>query len=249
MRKLLLIVLSLTLILAVASQALARSSRAFRLPKSAIKISEDVYYLGKTAQGAEGYAFTYRKGETRTFAKAPKAPACYGFLARGARWKITEPYVTDINDPATETSLETWDSQVSLFNIFDGRDTVYLGVLEADTVSPDDLNELYFGDIAEPNVIGVAIVWGYFYGPPQTRELIEWDVILDDVDFAWGDNDLDKMDYQNILTHELGHAAGLNDQYSSDCSEVTMYGYATYGETKKRDLKPQDITGIRELYR
>jgi len=28
-----------------------------------------------------------------------------------------------------------------------------------------------------------------------------------------------------------------------------MYGYGTEGETKKRDLAPQDITGIKELYK
>lgn len=243
------LLLALVLLGGFVSLIQARPSRSFKLPSQALKVAEDVYYLGKTAEGAEGYAFIYRKGEARTFAKAPKAPACYGFLAKWARWKTTEPYVTSIVSPATETSLETWDSQVA-FDIFGPQDTTKV-VDGADTTAPDNKNELYFGDIAEPNVIGVAIVWGYFSAPPPYRELIEWDIILDDVDFAWGnvDDNTTVMDYQNIVTHELGHAAGLNDQYSSGCSEVTMYGYAGYGETIKRDLAPQDITGIRELYR
>ena len=56
------------------------------------------------------------------------------------------------------------------------------------------------------------------------------------------------MDLQNIATHELGHSAGLNDIYSSTCSEVTMYGYSSYGETKKRTLEQPDITGLQKIY-
>ena len=55
------------------------------------------------------------------------------------------------------------------------------------------------------------------------------------------------MDFENIATHELGHAVGLGDLYN-DCTEETMYGYASYGETKKRTLEAGDITGIKKLY-
>ena len=41
---------------------------------------------------------------------------------------------------------------------------------------------------------------------------------------------------------------GLIDIYDSACSEVTMYGYGTEGETKKRTLEPTDIAGIQTLY-
>ena len=56
------------------------------------------------------------------------------------------------------------------------------------------------------------------------------------------------MDLQNIATHELGHAVGLDDIYTSTCSEVTMYGYSTYMETKKRTLEQPDIKGISGIY-
>jgi len=227
----------------------ARPDHSFKLPLSATEVSDGVYSLGVRSDGLEGRAYVYRKGEARTSARTPKAPKCYGFLASGARWKNTEPYVTDIVSTANESSLETWDSQVA-FDIF-GTQDAGASVDGADTSAPDDKNELYYGEISDPGVIGVTIVWGYFGGPPQNRRLIEWDMVLDNADFSWGDTTLDStvMDYQNILTHELGHAAGLNDQYSSYCTEATMYGYATEGETKKRDLAPADVTGVRELYR
>lgn len=56
------------------------------------------------------------------------------------------------------------------------------------------------------------------------------------------------MDLQNIATHEMGHAIGLADIYTSECSEVTMYGSSSMGETKKRTLAAADISGIRALY-
>ena len=57
-----------------------------------------------------------------------------------------------------------------------------------------------------------------------------------------------EMDFENIATHELGHAVGLGDLYDDKCSEMTMYGYASYGETNKRSLEDGDIAGIRALY-
>jgi hypothetical protein len=57
------------------------------------------------------------------------------------------------------------------------------------------------------------------------------------------------MDFDNIATHELGHSCGLGDLYTSDCSQQTMYGYASNGETNKRTLECGDIAGISELYK
>jgi len=42
--------------------------------------------------------------------------------------------------------------------------------------------------------------------------------------------------------------AGLDDLYELDASEETMYGYSTYGETKKRTLYIGDKEGIKKLY-
>jgi hypothetical protein len=247
MKKVLGLLIILAAVLLWNSPTLAQPGRAFKLPSSAVKISDNLYDLGKV-NGAQGYAILRRDNYARPGGGAAKAPKCYAFMSKGARWKATESYLTDIADPATATSLETWDSQVG-FDIFGPQAT---GEVDgADTVAPDNKNELYYGEISDPGVIGVTIVWGYFSGPTFARELIEWDMILDKMDFSWGDATVDPsvMDYQNILTHELGHSSGMADIYDASCSEVTMYGYGTEGETKKRDLTPQDITGIKELYR
>jgi len=106
-----------------------------------------------------------------------------------------------------------------------------------------------FAAIDDPGVIAVTITWGVFSGPPSGRELVEWDQVYDDVDFAWGDADTNTsaMDLLNIAVHEIGHAAGLAHP-DLTCTDETMYAYAAEGETKKRDLNAGDIAGIRDIY-
>ena len=68
--------------------------------------------------------------------------------------------------------------------------------------------------------------------------------------FTFGDaenSNVNVMDELGIVTHELGHAAGLGHP-PSDCTDETMYAFASLGEWKKRDLHAGDIQGIVELY-
>ncbi|UCG95681.1 MAG: matrixin family metalloprotease [archaeon] len=182
---------------------------------------------------------------------------CYGFLSRGAKWKEVEPYtVNPINNEGLDfgfvydnlaSDISKWETAAGAEIL--GTGTITNMTLEADTISPDGKNEVYFGDIDQPGAIGVTIVWGVFSGPPKGRKLVEWDQIYDQVDFDWSDSgEPGKMDFESIATHELGHSVGLDDLYDSGCSEMTMYGYADYGETKKRTLEDGDITGVSELY-
>ena len=212
-------------------------------------------------QIVEGYAVIHykRKRASDRQRAASTGTTCYRFLAKGARWKITEPYVVDPTNSdglsstfvrsTVATGLETWDSRVS-FEVF-GLEDLVSTVNGVDTVAPDGKNEILFGNISDANAIAVATVWGIFYGPTSGRKLVEYDVIFDDPDYTWGDASLNAavMDFQDIFTHELGHGAGLSDLYDTNCGEETMYGYANAGETKKRDLNTGDIAGIRALYR
>jgi len=109
---------------------------------------------------------------------------------------------------------------------------------------------VYFADVEYDDVIAITIVWGIFGGPSPFRELVEWDMVFDDVDFDWSaTGESGKMDFENIATHEIGHSVGLDDLYSDECSEQTMYGYAVNGETKKRTLEDGDINGVYQLYK
>ncbi|MBW2994860.1 matrixin family metalloprotease [Candidatus Woesearchaeota archaeon] len=183
---------------------------------------------------------------------------CYAFMAKGAKWKSVEPYVVN---PANNRGLnesyvvanfaadvEKWETAAGKNILGEGSATSAL--LEVDTETPDGLNEVYFGSIDEPGVIGVTIVWGYFSGAPRFRELIEWDHVYDEVDFDWSaSGEAAKMDFESIATHELGHSVGMADLYTGECSEQTMYGYASEGEIKKRTLEAGDIAGVKALYK
>lgn len=245
------------------------TSRTLTLPPSADHAP--VISLG-TAQdpdsGAlvEGYAIVrYRNGNAKPSGSGARAPACYGFLAKGAKWKGVEPWVVNAANTRGLADAFVVDNLVSdIAKWEDGADGSLgnstginiLGdgaptstTLLADTTSPDNVNEVYFADIADADAIAVTIVWGIFSGPTFNRRLVEWDQVYDDVDFDWSaTGETGKMDFENIATHELGHSVGLNDQYDPTCSTVTMYGYASTGETNKRTLELPDVTGVSTLY-
>ncbi|MBS3092630.1 matrixin family metalloprotease [Candidatus Pacearchaeota archaeon] len=243
------------------------------IPENVVEVAPGVFSLGTAIDSdgsvVEGYAIVHYKNRN---AKPPWAgggggSTCYGFLASGAKWKNVEPYIVDaantegLNESFVKSNIasdiNTWEDAAD--GVVDSAVTKNIlgdenlsGLVDgADTSSPDGKNEVYFGSISESGAIAVTIVWGYFSGPPSTRRLVEWDQVYDQVDFEWTENALlepSKMDFWNIAIHELGHSFGMNDLYNSECSEETMYGYGTEGETKKRDLNSGDIVGIKKLY-
>lgn len=181
---------------------------------------------------------------------------CYGFISKGAKWRTTAAYYINDSESGLSPSLvkdaicggaEAWDDCID-FELFKD-DCIFTEEYHAGV--QDFRNTLSWGDYPQNGVIAVTTIWGYFYGPPGLREIIEFDILFD-TDFLWGDAadtcDPEVMDLQNIATHELGHGAGLADLYESSCSEETMYGYSDYCETQKRTLETGDIIGINELY-
>lgn len=246
------------------------ATRTLVLPPAAD--SSSVISLGTavdpgTGKIVEGIAIIHRKSPAKPSGGKPGGQTtCYTYLARGAKWKTVEPWVTN------PTNIRALDATI-VFNLLSGGvskwedatdgavgngvGTDILGpgattstTLAADTTSPDNQNEAYFADISEPGVIAVTIIWGIFSGPTFARELVEWDQVYDDVSYDWsaGASGVSgKMDFDNIATHELGHSVGMGDLYNS-CIEETMYGYSANGETKKRDLNSGDIQGVNALY-
>ncbi|MBI5061837.1 MAG: matrixin family metalloprotease [Candidatus Aenigmarchaeota archaeon] len=187
------------------------------------------------------------------YAKGVAKPAkpvkqCYAFLSNGAKLKTMKNLTIhpDLNAASIMDSTAEWDSHTSK-SLFDGY--TIDSTANWDETAPDGRNEFSYGNYPEPGVIAVTNVWGYFYGPLQTREIVEFDVMFD-TDFVWGDalSDPSLIDTQNIATHEIGHGVGLSDLYNSVCSAETMYGYSNYGETSKRDLYNGDIAGLQKLY-
>ena len=179
-----------------------------------------------------------------------KASSCYKLL--GVKWKsLPVNYVINPSNPqnlseafvasAVSTSAETWDSATAseLFN------DAYTLNYSAQYGIQNFNNDIEFGDYPDSGVIGVTTIWYTRLG----KQIVEFDMLLN-TDFSWGDASANPlvMDLENIVTHELGHSAGLGDIYSSSCSTVTMYGYSTEGEISKRTLEQPDITGLQRMY-
>ena len=226
------------------------------VPPHAVQVANNVFSLGTAVdvngQVVEGFMFV---DDRKANAKPPWAgggkkdsgtSTCFSLFAKGAKWKTTENYITGlgVNLALTETSLNTWDSEVG-FNIFG---TGASGATDgADNVEPDGKNEVMFENLGSTSTIAYTIVWGVFGGPPQGRKLVEWDAVFN-TDYAWSETgEANKMDYQNIATHEFGHALGLGHP-DSTCTEETMYAYGSAGETKKQTLEAGDVAGVNKLY-
>lgn len=190
-----------------------------------------------------------------SISKKGAGAACYVFIdGIGGKWTnlpvnyvinptnnqgISENFITS----TIKTSAETWDTATSkeLFN------NIYTIDYSAQYGIRDFKNTIAFGQYSNSNVIAVTSVW--IESNPKVQQIVEFDQLYN-TRFIWGDATYNPsiMDLQNIATHEFGHAAGLGDIYSSDCSAVTMYGSSNYGEINKRTLESADITGLQKLY-
>jgi hypothetical protein len=186
--------------------------------------------------------------------KPAKSPTCYKLM--GISWKSlpVEYTINPTNEDGMEESFiktaiaagaETWDNgtNTELFS-----DSYVTSDYSARYGIQDFVNVITFGtkdangkELSD-NVIAVTSVWW----SPRSRQIVEFDMVFNDK-YTWGDAGA-FMDVQNIATHEMGHAVGLADIYTDSCSEVTMFGYSWYGETKKQDLEPADIAGLQKIY-
>lgn len=182
-----------------------------------------------------------------------KTPACFKFLSpTKVKW-LNLPVSFRINP----TNLQNLDLNFIVDNLVKAGET-WDEVISSDLVNQipiidfsanygiqDYQNAIAFGNDPREGVIAVTTIWFN----PATKAIVEFDMLFD-TDWFWGDANLNPsvMDLLNIATHEWGHALGLNDVYESLCSEVSMYGYSDYGETKKRTLELPDIEGLRKLY-
>jgi hypothetical protein len=189
--------------------------------------------------------------------------SCYSFIfGSSIGWQTPESFkVNPSNAPNgwdagkvggdVGTAISQWETAAAT-DMIGGYD----GVSTASAPDSSDENAVFFGDFDQGGVIAATYVWRTI-GPPQTRQIVAWDMIVDVVDFAWSDSENGTpgtMDFLNILTHEIGHAVGMGHTDAPTgtpddlCWAQTMYPSASYGETQKRSLGDGDIAGINVLY-
>ena len=139
---------------------------------------------------------------------------------------------------AIQAAAQTWTNVSNSCFAFS-----YAGPTTRSAPVYDGHNVLRWGSTGGSIATNYVWYWG--------SDLLESDVVFED-NYLWSADPAgpppNRMDVQNIATHELGHALVLVDLYQSCNSQLTMYGYASYGETKKRSLEPGDEDGIRYIY-
>ena len=138
------------------------------------------------------------------------------------------------------TAFDTWENDPGSY-----MDYNYSGSTSLKGPIYDQKNTVSFQSL---NSSAVAVTYYWYY--KNTRELVEFDIVFNEK-YPWSVTDSGNsysFDLQNVATHEIGHTLSLGDLYSTSTSELTMYGYASFGEIKKRDLGLGDRLGIKRIY-
>lgn len=147
---------------------------------------------------------------------------------------------------AIQAAFQTWE------NVPNSRlDYSYGGTTSrvASPSSQDGFNDCLWIESNWPYQSSSIAVNRYFFNTfLDANEIYEFDIFFNGVDFLWTTTgQAGRQDVQNLATHESGHSLNLQDIYGTADAEKTMYGYspAGGGETKKRTLEADDITGCR----
>ena len=103
---------------------------------------------------------------------------------------------------------------------------------------------------------GTALATTYTWYYTDTGVAAETDTVFNNK-FAWewanqatnpGCAYQNYYDAQNILTHELGHWLGIDDNYDASFTNNTMYGYGSPTEVKKNSLSGGDVNAVNGIY-
>lgn len=137
-------------------------------------------------------------------------------------------------------SIKTWQDELTGKVQFE-----YKGLTSINKKAFDGKNIIVWGRTS-----GTALGVTYTWYNTVTKQAVETDTIMNQK-FPWGWStscNANYYDAQNILTHELGHWVGLNDEYANSYVDNTMYGYGSKGEIKKDTLTSGDKTAVQNLY-
>ncbi|MBL7002318.1 MAG: matrixin family metalloprotease [Nitrosopumilus sp.] len=268
--------LSITPAFSVPEQASSKAKDmvSVSIPENAKLIGPGVYDIGTKFQDGKIHQGTLFVFSDKQFAKPDGTPGngngkggggnggeetstCFSYITKGAKWRAEEPWnVSTVNAPP---GIDVTGILINAVNQWENADTpanAIMSSLDPSIVvdvasignSMNDQNEVAFGDITEDGVIAATWVWRTTSGPPSQRYIAEWDQVFDVVSFSWSSTGAtNAMDFDNIATHEVGHAVGMGHPEST-CTLETMYAYASNGEIIKRDLYTGDIAGVNGLY-
>lgn len=160
----------------------------------------------------------------------------FAYSYSGKRWWGTTQYTkydssvpnSWIDNGALYGARKAWNDSGSRFRLY--HDNSSLNIVKA-------------GQYGTTGWLAQATVWTNIIGYISKAE------VKFNLSYPWSvTGTAGTYDVQNIAAHEFGHWLQLNDLYSATDSYKTMYGYAAKGETVKRTLHSDDISGIKHIY-
>jgi hypothetical protein len=120
---------------------------------------------------------------------------------------------------------------------------IFSGITPCHAGVRDWQNTVSFEPMGADGRVAITYLWVNWLGV-----LLETDTILNSA-YPWSANGKNStFDLQNVMTHEFGHWAGLEDLKDGSDRWLTMYYLTRRGETDKRSLGLGDLQGIASIY-
>jgi len=195
-------------------------------------------YVGKVHTGPAGDPCGDGSGKFRT-------------ISGGLRWLSSSFPVSYFIDPAGSglDAASTTSAVVNAFNTWDAQEhpagTFFTSTSSA---SGAEITVAWEGMDGSGGALATASI---LYNP-ATKAIVHVDIRFDSGDSWFVSTNPNQctsvggsFDIENVAAHEIGHSVGLG--HASD-SRLTMYQYASPGETLKRSLGVGDQKGLDKLY-
>lgn len=174
-----------------------------------------------------------------------------------AGWHLPSNWIYNLNPSSVPSSVGGTNLPSIAGNGFSDWQSAALGqVIFTRGADTNVVRQAYDGKniVAWGRTSGTALGVTYVRYYSSTGLAVDVDTIMNKK-FAWKWSNSSSCGYseaydaENILTHELGHWMGLDDEYDVfNYGNATMYGYGSKGEVKKSTLTSGDVNGIQSVY-
>lgn len=248
-----------------ASPALAKSKdKPHREYRGEVDMARDAlpeqegFYKVKDYPDMELRVFVYQTSTSRTkkpILQCKLVDSDSASVVTSAGWKLPSTWTYRLNVNSTPSTIGStnfatiasksfgvWTSAIGK------KVTIKKGTNTAVNQAKVDKQNIITWGISPSTALAVTYVWA------TNGIATEVDTIMNKAfSWYWSNSNtcayLGVYDAQNILTHELGHTMGLNDEYDSSLFlNSTMFGYGSPTETQKNTLTTGDIAGVKVLY-